>query len=106
MTDPLGQSQVLPYLKGLSADAEITLVSCEKKERLLQNKNSIEKIIANSGIPWLPLVYTKSPPVLSTLWDIFKMRAKIFELHKKNKFHIVHCRSYIASLLGLEMKKK
>jgi hypothetical protein len=33
MTDPLGQSQVIPYLQGLSrAGYKIFLISCEKKE--------------------------------------------------------------------------
>lgn len=32
MTDPLGQSQVLPYLVGLSKEGfQFTLVSCEKR---------------------------------------------------------------------------
>ena len=33
MTDPLGQSQVIPYLQGLSKHGyEIFLLSCEKKQ--------------------------------------------------------------------------
>ena len=35
MTDPLGRSQVLPYLQGLSERGhEITLLSCEKPARM------------------------------------------------------------------------
>jgi glycosyltransferase involved in cell wall biosynthesis len=34
------------------------------------------------------------------------MKRKAFALHKQNNFSIVHCRSYITSLIGLEMKKK
>ena len=35
MTDPLGQSQVLPYLKGLSNRGHrITILSCEKQRGL------------------------------------------------------------------------
>ena len=105
MTDPLGQSQVLPYLQGLSADVEFTLVSFEKKERL-QNAPVVKKILENAGIEWHPQMYTKKPPVLSTLWDIWKMRRVCFGLHREKNFQVVHCRSYIAALVGLEMKKK
>ena len=32
LTDPLGQSQILPYLKELSINTEIHIISSEKKE--------------------------------------------------------------------------
>ena len=39
MTDSLGQSQVIPYLKGLSKKGyQFTIISCEKKENFEQNK--------------------------------------------------------------------
>ena len=42
MTDPLGQSQVLPYLIGLSKSGySFDLISFEKKERFNTIKNTI-----------------------------------------------------------------
>ena len=41
LTDPLGQSQILPYLIGISRDYAITIISCEKKERYLKDSESI-----------------------------------------------------------------
>jgi len=39
MTDPLGQSQVLPYLVNLSASGyNFTILSCEKKKKYKKNK--------------------------------------------------------------------
>lgn len=107
MTDPLGQSQVLPYLQELSlAGYRFTLISCEKKERYRKNKAIIENICEKFNIDWHPISYTKYPPVISTLWDIRQLKIKAFSLNKKKAFKIVHCRSYIASLVGLEMKRK
>ena len=107
MTDPLGQSQVIPYLAGLSKkEYTFHLISCEKKNKFLAQGDSIEKLLDENNIVWHPFSYTKSPPVLSTLWDIFRMRRKAFELHRKENFSIVHCRSYIAALIGLAMKRK
>ena len=41
MTDPLGQSQVLPYLVGLSEKGyKFTILSFEKKERLCPRSSS------------------------------------------------------------------
>ena len=107
MTDPLGQSQVLPYLAGLSdADTEIYLLSCEKKERSITERKTVEQITSDAGITWIPINYTKSPPILSTLWDLLKIKQAAFKLNEKHDFNIVHCRSYIASLIGLLMRKK
>ncbi len=107
MTDPLGQSQVLPYLVGLSdANTKFFLLSCEKKKRFSAQKKTIEEITSKAGITWIPLTYTKNPPVFSTLWDLQKIRETVFSLQKQYHFDIVHCRSYIAAIVGLQMKKK
>jgi glycosyltransferase involved in cell wall biosynthesis len=107
MTDPLGQSQVLPYIIGLSKqDYAFTLVSCEKKERFYQNKATIEQICNENNIDWQPIFYTKNPPVFSTVWDIIKLNKKTKILHQKKQFQGIHCRSYIASFVGLGFKKK
>ncbi|MEN9523575.1 MAG: hypothetical protein RL065_1952, partial [Bacteroidota bacterium] len=107
LTDPLGQSQVLPYLKELSAKgATIHIVSFEKPERYEKYKTVIQKIIAENNLNWYPQLYTKRPPVLSTLFDIWKMRNATQQIIKKNPIKIVHCRSYISALIGLWAKKK
>jgi len=107
MTDPLGQSQVLPYLIGLSKKGyQFTLVSFEKKERFEKGETGIKKICKANNIDWHPLPYTKTPPILSTLKDIRSLKKKIRDLHKANPFLLVHCRSYIVALAGLWMKKK
>jgi len=107
MTDPLGQSQVLPYLIGLSKKGyQFTLVSCEKKERYLQNKTIVQQICKANNIDWQPIFYTKKPPVLSTIWDIFKLNQKVKQLHQQKQFQLIHCRSYITALIGLGFKQK
>ena len=75
MTDPLGQSQVIPYLQGLSrAGYSIFLLSCEKKEAFEQNRDNIQQLLDADNIKWIPLNYTKKPPVVSTLLDILKLK--------------------------------
>jgi len=107
MTDPLGQSQVLPYLTGLSKRGyEFTLISFEKEERFNQNKSIIEKICNDNNINWHPLAYTSKPPILSTIKDLRKLKSEIKKLHCEFHFDIVHCRSYITALAGIWMKKK
>ena len=107
VTDPLGQSQVIPYLIGLSKKGYLFhLISCEKKRNFITEKENTIKILKENNISWHPIFYTKYPPVLSTIWDILKIKSKAIALHKRERFQIVHCRSYITSLVGLWMKKK
>ncbi len=107
MTDPLGQSQVLPYLVGLSKEGySFHLISFEKEERFEQHREHIQAICDAAGITWHPLSYTKKPPLLSTIYDVQRMKGLAHQLHKEHNFKIIHCRSYIAALVGLGMKKK
>ncbi len=107
MTDPLGQSQVIPYLAGLSRKGyRIHLLSCEKKNRFAQHQQQVYELLDKAGITWHPKSYTARPPVVSTLYDIGRLLAATRRLHKKYGFSLVHCRSYIAAFAGLYLKKK
>ncbi|MFT3978940.1 MAG: glycosyltransferase [Ferruginibacter sp.] len=107
MTDPLGQSQVIPYLAGLQkAGYQITILSCEKEAAYNLKKDSIKSLLHESGLQWYPLMYTKKPPVLSTLWDVIKLRRAAAAIHKKNKVAMVHTRPGIPSMVGYWFKKK
>ncbi|MFN5372199.1 MAG: glycosyltransferase, partial [Bacteroidia bacterium] len=107
MTDPLGQSQVIPYLKGLSAlGYTIHLLSFEKDSRFVSGKDSVEMQLSDSGIIWHPHSYTARPPVFSTIKDLSRMRKTAEKLVVQEKISVLHCRSYISALVGLSMKRK
>ena len=106
LTDPLGQSQILPYLKKLSFDIEIHIVSFEKKDAFIKYENDIIDDIGESNIYWHPLNYRKFPPILSTIFDLYRMYLKSLKLHKNNCYSLVHCRSHLSSIVGHYLKKK
>jgi glycosyltransferase involved in cell wall biosynthesis len=107
MSDPLGQSQVIPYLKGLSGMGhEIFLLSCEKRNIDAGDISKLQNELEKSGIHWSYLNYTKRPPVLSTLFDIRKIKKESKRIVLENKIDIVHCRGYITALAGLWLKSK
>lgn len=107
MTDSLGQSQVIPYLVGLVKEGhEVHILSCEKEEAFKANQDGIQMLLFKNGIHWHPVKYTKFPPVLSTLKDVRKLNMKAKRLQYRLNFDAVHCRSYIAALIGLKLKKK
>lgn len=107
MTDSLGQSQVLPYLKELSKNGfSIHLVSCEKPEKYNGGKAGVINFIEDIDIIWYPIKYRKSPPIISTIADIFSIKKEAEKIIAKNKIQIIHCRSYITALVGEQLKKK
>lgn len=107
MTDPLGQSQVIPYLQGLSKHGyEIFLLSCEKKAAFTQNKILVEELLKGYSIQWMPLGYTKNPPALSTWFDITKLKSAAAQIHRDHGIDLVHTRPGVPALVGLWMKKK
>ena len=107
ITDPLGQSQILPYLLGISKNKiyKITIVSFEKANNYLLNKDLILKKISSNNINWIPLKYTKYPPILSTIWDIYKLNRIIKNLNYL-EVDLIHSRSYITSIVALAFKRK
>lgn len=107
LTDPLGQSQVLPYLIGLSKEEfQFHIVSFEKREAYQKQSAIIKRQIKDHNIEWHPKVYHKSPPVFSAMYDVWIMRKVAFDLHKKHNFTAVWCRSYLPGLVGMALKRR
>jgi glycosyltransferase involved in cell wall biosynthesis len=106
MTDPLGQSQVIPYLQGLSKKGfQFFLLSCEKQEAFAKNETAVKAMLAGYNIEWIPIPYTKNPPVLSTLKDIINLRKQAKKIHRQYGIDIVHTRPGVPALVGLWMKQ-
>src|SRR5690554_1984280 len=107
MTDALGQSQVIPYLKELAKrEFEIHILSAEKLINFQNKKDFISKIFTEANIVWHHINYTKNPPIISSLKDIYCLKKKAVKLNKKYNYKIIHCRSYISAFVGMKMKKK
>jgi len=106
--DPLGQSQVIPYLIGLSSEgAKITLLSFEKKENL-NNKKYLEELmkrLEKSNVRWVILKYHKSPKLLAAFYDIINGFLKAFRVSSKEDIDFIHARSYIPGLIAYGIKR-
>jgi len=105
MTDPLGQSQVLPYMIGLAKKGnKIGIISCEKKENWNQHHQTIEAIVKDAGISWDYSFYQTGKPFVSQFQNYAAL--KKFVVSKITSNTVLHCRSYLAGLIGLYCKKK
>jgi len=107
MTDQLGQSQVLPYLAKLSdAGYEFTLLSFEKKDKFKKLSAAIGAICKEKNIRWVPEFFSSRPPLLSNLYDSWKMKRRAVQLHRQYQFSFTHCRSYVAAAAGWQLFRK
>jgi glycosyltransferase involved in cell wall biosynthesis len=111
LLDPLGESQILPYIKGISSHQEaIVVLSFEKPGKMLHGQQSILSDINMYGILWKPLKFTRSFGSLGKLWDLIRMYFWSFYLVNKHGIHVVHARSHmsaqVAFLLKRTLKKK
>ena len=107
LTDPLGQSQILPYLIGLTKhNYAFTILSCDKPHLYKKNKSYILEIIKDYPIKWVSIPYHKKPPVFSSIFDFYKLKKTAKALYLKEKFDMVHTRPGVPTLVALWLKKK
>ena len=106
LLEPLGQSQVLPYLLCLAANFAITVLSYEKPQDWVdvQRREALREQLDRSDIRWIPLRYHKRPSVPATAFDIVHgvLRAAGFAILRSPQ--IVHVRGYVPGVIGLALK--
>ena len=107
MTDPLGQSQVIPYLIGLTNHGfRFTILSCDKPEKFDLYGKDIHNILRPYPIKWVSVPYHKNPPVFSALYDTLMLKRAARKLHLKEPFDLVHTRAGTPALIGMWLKRK
>ena len=107
LTDPLGQSQVLPYLLALTKYGyQFTILSCDKPDKFSSNKKYVETLLNGFPVEWVSIPYHKNPPVLSSIYDYRSLKKKAAALHKIKKFDMLHTRPGVPTLVAMWMKKK
>ena len=101
--DPLGQSQVVPYVTGLaSLGFRMRLVSFEKPESLhdSQRVGDLQESLRDVGVEWSPLRYHRRWSLASTGYDVAQGIRAGLASHKKSPIRLVHARSYVAGLIA------
>lgn len=108
LCDPLGQSQVIPYVRGL-ADKGINIVvlSFEKKASLekIVLIDRLKRELGRNGIRWKYLWYHNRPRALSTLYDCLCGLWNGWFLAKKYGLSIAHARGYVPAFMASWLKK-
>ncbi len=107
LTDPLGQSQIIPYLVELTKlGYRFVVLSADKKDKLVLYESKINELLQPFPITWVSMPYHKNPPVLSSVYDYYQLRKTAIKLNKEFHFSHTHTRPGIPQLVALHLKKK
>ena len=103
LLEPLGQSQVFAYLRLLSRQHRITLITFEKPADFADAgaMQAQREVCDRLGIRWLPQRYHHKPRLLATAWDLtVYVSTSLFEA-ARGRADVIHCRNYVSSSVGL-----
>jgi glycosyltransferase involved in cell wall biosynthesis len=101
--DPLGASQVVPYLEGLAGQGvEITLISFEKAGRWddREAREALRARLARGRIAWRPLRYHRRPRLPATAWDVLRGAQVLRREARLSGAELVHCRGDVAMVVA------
>jgi len=110
MLDPLGQSQVIPYLRELSTHGvRFTLLSYEREAAFtpegIQRCRELKQTLAASNIEWHFLRYHKRFSLPATIYDIAVGIYTGASFVRKQGISMVHARSHIPAVIALALRK-
>jgi glycosyltransferase involved in cell wall biosynthesis len=109
LMDSLGQSQVLQYVLALGRKGHQMTVLSFEKPAVLADKERVDALRAQcaaAGVEWRPRYWHNEPiGILATLYDLVAGRQHAIQLAREVGADVVHCRSYIAGLMGLSVKR-
>ena len=111
MLDPLGQSQVIPYLRELAKRGVFfTLLSFERAAAVeSEGRGRCAKLrdqLAADNIEWHWLRYHQKPSLPATIYDVLSGIRYAAKLVRRNKIEMVHARSHIPATIALALKKR
>ncbi len=104
LLEPLGQSQIFSYLRGLSIDYKIVLITFEKPADW-SNIEAVAKfkdLCLLHGIHWVPLRFRAQPRPFAAPLAIAQLAvAALWQWRHHSKPDLVHARSYVPAAIAL-----
>jgi glycosyltransferase involved in cell wall biosynthesis len=108
LCQPLGQSQVIPYIIGLSKQGyKFTVLSFEHhyEKDFEKEYQKVKAQLDNAGIGWITLKYHKYPRFFSSIYDILHGIIKAISFYIKEPYYIVHARAHVTGMMALVLKR-
>lgn len=103
LLEPLGQSQVFAYLRGLSRDYNITLITYEKHEdradaaRFAKMQAECDRL----RIRWLPQRFRPQPKLIAPALSMLQMMWLVRREVRSQGVRLIHARSYLPAAVAM-----
>lgn len=105
LLDPLGASQILPYLKAIASQEDhLHVLSFEKPERYALAATALREALAGTTIRWTPLIFTRRCGALGKVWDLVRMQLAACRIAVRIQPSVVHARSHAPAQVALLIK--
>ncbi|MDA1184646.1 MAG: glycosyltransferase [Acidobacteria bacterium] len=109
LIEPLGPTQILPYVLGLSELFDMSVLSYDKPVRTPEDDardsaTTAERLSAH-GVAWIRLRYHRRPSVPATIFDIACGVWRVLREHRRRPFHLLHARGYVPAAIACAVKK-
>ena len=104
LNEPLVQTQVLPYLRGLSREGiEVSLLTFEPNYQSIsvQDAEKWRATQAEAGIEWSYLPYHKRPSLAATAYDIAAGARFVVRAFRQKHVDVLHARSHVPLAIAL-----
>ena len=105
LCEPLVQTQVLPYLRGISrAGGTVWLLTFERampEHWKTESEETWRARLRAEGIEWLTLPYHSRPSLPAKLFDIIAGTVRVIRTVRREGIGIIHARSHLAAFISL-----
>jgi glycosyltransferase involved in cell wall biosynthesis len=104
LLEPLGQSQIFPYLKGLAGGFLVSIISFEKSNDLrdLPFRRHLQVQCHRLGVRWTPLRFRAQPRPWAPALAIPQLGlVALWQWCRRRRPDLVHARSYVPAAIAL-----
>lgn len=109
LIEPLGPTQIVPYVRALASDYRMTVVSYEKPVRSAKedaaDQARTESYLREHGVEWLRLRYHKRPSLPASLYDIAQGVGRAVREHSRERIALIHARGYVPGAIAWGLKR-
>jgi glycosyltransferase involved in cell wall biosynthesis len=106
LLDPLGGSQILPYIYSISRhQGPIHILSFEKRDRYAIGAHALREDLLNKGIGWSALSFTASMGKVGKLWDLARLYLWATYLVIVKRSLVTHTRGHPCAMVGYFLKR-
>jgi glycosyltransferase involved in cell wall biosynthesis len=103
LLEPLGQSQILPYLTGLARqDISIEILSFEKRQFMADRARleELSKELRSQEMLWFPRRYRRGASLRLLGTDLLAASLQIRSRCARGDIDLLHCRSHVPALMA------